>query len=85
MKFPEAVESFDGAYDRYSDMLEPFETKTKEDYNWRKSMQTAQMATVSAFDNRCWINSTILETKKVVSGGREVTFAHIAFREYVKP
>lgn len=68
----------------WSTDLAPFESKTKEDYAWRKEfLEGAKDYEVDIHDKSTWCKGTIFEIKKqTISPDRVIDVAYCAFRVY---
>lgn len=65
LEFPLSQNIYDGRMDRWSTDLVQFETKTKEDYEWRRqNLVNATMLEVDVHDKSSWNKATIFEVKK---------------------
>jgi ubiquitin carboxyl-terminal hydrolase 34 len=75
------VKTADRYLDRWSLEIAQHETKTKESWEWRKTLGVNSL--VDGFDKTIWNKSTILEIKdQEINEGRSVKLALIAFRIY---
>lgn len=63
MVFPDSSDYYDGYVDRWALELAPFETHTKEDYEWRRT-QVKNMTEVDLHDKSSWMKGTLFEIKK---------------------
>lgn len=64
LEFPESSNYYDTTMDRWATQICLFESKTKEDYAWRREqLAGAQDFEVDAHDKGSWLKSTIFETK----------------------
>lgn len=69
--------------DRWSVEIAPFESKTKELWEWKKTVVSNMM--VDANDKSVWNKSTILDIKdQQVGPDRIVKMAYIGYRVYVE-
>jgi hypothetical protein len=80
LKFPFDKKHLDKTFDRWSVEVAPFESKTKESWEWRSSLVVG--SEVDAYDRTSWCRSTILELKEVDLFDRKIQMAHIGFRYY---
>jgi len=75
------VKTADRYIDRWSLEIAQFESKTKETFEWRKTLEVNSL--VDAHDKSVWNKSTILEIKEQqISETRSVKLANIGFRVY---
>lgn len=83
LEFIYDVKSVDKFTDRWSVEIAQFESKTKESWEWKKTIQVNQI--VDAHDKTVWNKSTVLDIKdQTVAPGRVAKMAHIGFRIYVE-
>lgn len=81
LEFIYDVKRCDKYIERMSLEIAPFETKTKDNFEWRKTLKVD--AQVDAFDKSSWNKSTILDIQEqYVAPGRSVPMATVAFRTY---
>lgn len=80
LEFPKSSMYYDRTVDRWSTDLLPFETKTKEDYEWRdENLVKAEMFECDLHDKQSWGKCTILEVKKKTeAAGRVVLLGNCA-------
>ena len=65
VEFPESSCIYDGIVDRWSTNIMQFESKTKEDYEWRRQfLQNAVNLECEVHDKMSWNKATIFEVKK---------------------
>ena len=63
--FDQIEPQYDGVFNRWSRHLAPFESRTKEDYAWRRENLIDCIETeVDALKSKHWYKSTILNTEK---------------------
>lgn len=75
------IKLMDKYLDRYSVNIAPFESKSKEVWEWKATIQAGML--VDAHDKSVWNKSTILEIKEEqIAPGRVVKLALIAYRVY---
>lgn len=80
--FPESSDYYDSFIDRWALQIAPFESHTKEDYEWRRT-QVKNMTEVDLHDKSTWSKGTLFEIKKqVIAEDREIDVCHSAFRVY---
>ena len=85
VEYPESSNFYDGQIDRWATEICPFESKTKEDYAWRKEfLENAIDFEVDAHDKSTWLKSTIFEIKKQTLHDRVIMLANVGFRVYRK-
>lgn len=84
LEFPLVGDSFDRKISRWSSDLAPFESKTKEDYEWRRqNLVNAKDFECDAHDKNKWEKATIFEVKKKeINANRVIDLAFVAFRIY---
>lgn len=81
LEFLYDVKTADRYIDRWSLEIAQFESKTKETFEWRKTLEVNSL--VDAHDKSVWNKSTILEIKEQqISETRSVKLANIGFRVY---
>ena len=84
VEFPESSNMYDRAIDRWSSDVAQFESKTKEDYEWRRQfLVNAENFECDMHDKATWNKGTIfnIETKQI-SPTRSYVQAYAAFRVY---
>jgi hypothetical protein len=75
------VKSVDRYLDRWSVEIAPYESKTKENWEWRGTILVNQL--VDAHDKSVWNKSTILDIKdQQITASRVVKMAYIGYRIY---
>ena len=75
------VKSVDRYLDRWSVEIAPYQSKTKDIWEWRSTLQIGQV--VDAHDKSVWNKSTILDIKEQqISPTRVVKMAYIGYRVY---
>ena len=76
---------YDGTVSRWSTFIAQFESKTKDDYEWRKKylVNPSNLFNVDCHDKRNWFGSSILKQKYETQKGRDVLMAYVGFRVYV--
>jgi len=85
VSYPDSSDYYDAYIDRWALELAPFETRTKEDYEWRRSM-VKNMTEVDLHDKSSWMKGTVFEVKKQeIREGREIDVCYSAFRIYRNP
>ena len=86
VEYPESSNFYDGQIDRWATEICAFESKTKEDYAWRKEfLENAKDFEVDAHDKSTWLKSTIFEVKpKTIDKDRVIMLADVGFRVYRK-
>lgn len=85
VEYPESSNFYDGQIDRWATEICPFESKTKEDYAWRKEfLENATDLEVDAHDKSTWLKATIFEIKKQTLHDRVILLANVGFRVYRK-
>lgn len=84
LEFPESSNFYDTSMDRWATQICPFESKTKEDYEWRRENLTqAKDFEVDSHDKSSWLKATIFETKQqTIAPDRMITLAYVAYRVY---
>lgn len=85
IEFPLSPIFYDGRINRWSTELAQFESKTKQDYEWRrdKLAMGAKDFECEVHDKSTWNKSTILEIKSVnVAFERDVLMAYCGLRVY---
>lgn len=83
--FPELPVEFDRDIDRWSTDVAQFETRTKEDYEWRRSSMGAPSDAgyvADVHDLYKWEEATLFRVYAANSGGRSVLMGDIGFRVY---
>jgi hypothetical protein len=81
LNFTHDTKNSDRYLDRWSVEIALFETKTKENFEWRSSLKVGSV--VDSHDKTVWNKSTILQIKEeLVSADRTVPMAYVAFRIY---
>lgn len=69
--------------DRWSVEIAQFETKTKELFEWKKTVQVGSL--LDANDKTTWNKSTVLDIKEqAVAPGRTALMAYIGYRVYME-
>lgn len=64
LEFPESSNFYDTTMDRWATQICAFESKTKEDYAWRRDkLENAKDYEIDAHDKSSWLKATIFETK----------------------
>ena len=83
LEFIYDTKTADRYLDRYSVEIAQFETKTKELFEWKKTVQVGTL--VDANDKTTWNKSTVLEIKEqLVAPGRTALMAYIGYRVYME-
>ena len=83
LEFIYDTKNADRYIDRWSVEIAPFETKTKELFEWKNTLTIN--AVIDAHDKTVWNKSTILDIKEQeVAPDRVVKMAFIAYRIYVE-
>ena len=83
--FPELTVDYDHDLERWSTDIAEFESRTKEDYAWRREhLNREDLADyiVDVHDKFKWEEGTIFSTFIDNTGGRPVTMANVGFRVY---
>jgi hypothetical protein len=81
--FPKISSDFDQVVSRWSNDLMPFESQSKDDYEWRAAeLEDAEDACFDVNDLYNWEEATILKTRINVRGTRPFKEAYVAFRVY---
>ncbi len=82
LEFIHDVKTADKFIDRWSIEIAPFQTKTKDIFEWRHDIQVGSL--VDGYDKSFWNKSTILDIKEETVGpNRTVKMATVAFRIYM--
>ncbi len=83
LEFLYDTKNTDRYLDRWSVDIAQFESKTKELFQWKSTLQVKQQ--VDGHDKSSWNKSTILDMKEQTIGpNRTVKLAYVAFRVYVE-
>lgn len=84
LEFPESSNFYDTTMDRWATQICPFESKTKDDYAWRREhVLNSKDLEIDAHDKSSWLKATIFETKQqTISAERVITLAYVAYRVY---
>lgn len=81
LEFIYDIKAVDKYLDRYSVNIAQFESKSKEIWEWKATIQEGML--VDAHDKSVWNKSTIIGIKEEeIAPGRRVKFVHIAYRVY---
>ena len=81
LEFIYDIKLIDKYLDRFSVNIAPFESKSKEIWEWKATIQVGML--VDAHDKSVWNKSTILEIKEEQIGpNRSVKLALVAYRVY---
>jgi hypothetical protein len=87
IEFPLSSNEYDQRISRWSSNLAPFESKTKEDYEWRRdlvaNLDAEKGLECDVNDKTQWNKSTIFEVKKkTITQTRVIDLAHCCLRIY---
>jgi hypothetical protein len=81
LQFINASDFYDTHVDRYAVEIAPFESKTKDDYAWRDTIET--WTQLDAHDKFSWGKATIMDVKEAKIGeDRTFKVANVGYRIY---
>ena len=81
--FPNSNREFDGQISRWSNFMMPFESMTKEDYEWRATLVGCDKEIeIDCHDDFTWKESTIMSSEEQKSGDRFFPVVEVGFRVY---
>jgi len=83
LEYPTELSEVDRFVDRWSVELAPFESRTKDTWEWKKTIKVDDQ--VDAQDDACkWVKATIIAIEDTEQQGRTVLTALVGMRVYCK-